>query len=95
MYADVGRAQPVGQPEQGADEPPKRVVGRAILQDLDMAKALVELKQHIHGLTFRILYFRIEELPMRLQRHTIGIPNHWMWLLRRIARSVACYHKCH
>ena len=73
------------------DELAERAVGRAVLQDLDMTETLYELRQHIEGLNFRILDFRIKELPMRLQHHTIGVHNHWMRLLRRIDTSVACY----
>ena len=76
-------------------EPAKRTVERAVLQDLDMAETLSKLQHHIEGLTFGIPDFQIKELPMRLQRHTIGVPNHWMRLLRRIARSIACYHEHH
>ena len=53
--------------EHGAYEPVERVVERAFLQDVDMAETLVELRQHIEWLTFGILDFQIEELPMRLQ----------------------------
>ena len=95
MYENVGQFQPMGALEHGADEPAERVVGRVVLQDLDMAETLFELRQHIEGLNFGISDSRIEELPMRLQCHTIGVPNHWMWLLRRIARSIACYHEHH
>ena len=83
------------EPEHGADEPVERNIGRVVLRDLDMAETLTELRQHIEGLTFGIQDCRIKELPMRLQRHTIGVPNCRMWLLRRIARSIACYHEHH
>ena len=54
----------MGEPEHGVKEPSERAVGRAVLQDLDMAKTLVELQKHIQGLTFRISDCRIEDLPM-------------------------------
>ena len=44
MYTVVGRVRPVGQPEQGEDEPTERVVEREVLQDLDMTKTLAELQ---------------------------------------------------
>ena len=47
----------------------------------------------MEGLTLGIPDCQIEELPMRLQHHTIGVPNSWMQLLRLIAREVACYHE--
>ena len=63
------------EPEHEAVVPAERVVGRAVLQDLDMAETLPELRQHIEGLTFEIPYCWIKELPMRLQQHAIGVPN--------------------
>lgn len=51
----------MGQPEQGADEPVERPIGRAVLQDLDMVETLAELQQHINELTFGILDCRKEE----------------------------------
>ena len=74
--ADVGRFQPVEEPEHGADELAERAVGRVVLRDLDMAKTLSDLRHHIEGLTFGIMDFWIKELPIRLQRYTIGVPNH-------------------
>ena len=47
--------------------PTERVFGRVFLQDLDMAETLVELQQHIEGLTFGILDCQVEELTMRMQ----------------------------
>ena len=95
MYADVGRVQLVVQPAQRANELVERAVRRETLQDLDMAETLAEIQQHIEGLTLGILDFQIEELPMRLQCHIIGVPNRWIRLLHRIARSITCYHEHH
>ena len=81
--------------EHGSDEPEERAIERAILEDIDMVETLNELLKHIEGFTFEILDFWIEELPMRLQHHTIGVPNCWMQLLCRIAISIACYHEHH
>ena len=64
--ADISRIQPVKEPESEVDVPAERAVGRAVLQDLDMAETLTELQKHIEGLTFGIPYFRIEEIPMQL-----------------------------
>ena len=83
------------EPEHGANESAKRSVKRAFLQDLEMVKTLSELRQQLEGFTFEILDFQIEESPMRLQCHTIGVPNHWMRLLYMIARSIECYHEHH
>ena len=54
------------EPVHGMDEPAERVIRRALLQDLDMAKTLSELWQHIEGLTFGISDFWIEELVIAM-----------------------------
>ena len=36
--ADIGRVQPVEEPEHEADAPAERAIERAVLQDLDMAE---------------------------------------------------------
>ena len=81
--------------EREVDVLVERAVRRAVLQDLDMAETLTELWKHTEGFTFGISDFRIEELPMQLQHHILGVPNRWMQLLRKIARSVGCYHENH
>lgn len=63
----------------------QRPIGRVVLQDLDLAETLAELQDHIEGLTLGILDVWIEEFPMRLQHHTIGVLSHWMRLLCMIA----------
>ena len=69
--------------------------GRAILRDLDLAETLAAVQEQVEGLTFGILDVRIDELPLRLQRHTAGVPRRWSRLLRMIAQAVACYHEHH
>ena len=85
----------MGQPKQGVDELAERAIEREVLHDLDMTETLAELQQHMEGLTLGIPNFRFKELPMRIKCHTIGVPNCWMRLLHRIARSIACYHEHH
>ena len=72
-----------------------RNVERAVLQDLDLIETLTKLLDHIEGLTLGIPNVRIEELLMRLQHHTIGVPSHWMRLLRMIAQAMTYYHEHH
>lgn len=84
MHIDIKPVQPMGDPRDVAG-PAQRPVGRAFLRDLDLAKTLAELQDHIKGLTLGILDVQIEELPMKSQCHTIGVPGCWMRLLRMIA----------
>ena len=45
--ADIGRVQPIMELELEANAPAERDVGRAVIQDLNMAETLAELQQHI------------------------------------------------
>lgn len=57
MHADVGIVRPMRH-QQEASGPVRRNIGRAVLQDLDLAKTLAELKDHVEGLTLGILDVR-------------------------------------
>lgn len=84
MYVDVGSFRLVVR-QWEAGGPVQRAVGRAILRDLDIAETLAQLQDRMEGLTLDIPEVWIEESPMRFQRHTIGMPSHWMRLLHTIA----------
>ena len=94
MYVDVGPVRPVGHKRE-AGGLAQRPVGRAVLRDLDLAKTLAKLHELRQGLTLGIPYVQIEEFPMQLRCHTIGVPSHWMRLLRMIAQAVTYYHEQH
>ena len=65
--------------------PAGEAVGRAILRDLDVVETLSALQDQVEGVTLGILGMSTDELPLRLQRHTIGVPSRWTRLLRMIA----------
>lgn len=44
-----------------------------------------KLQDHLEGLTLNILDVHIEDLPMRLHHHIIGVIGYFMQLLRMIA----------
>ena len=87
--------QPVVRPRVASSVPVGEVVGRAILHDPDVAETLAVLQDQIKGLTLGIQDVRTDELPLRLQCHTIGVPSRWTRLLRMIAQVVTCYHQHH
>ena len=95
MHADVGPVCPAVRPRVPAAAPAGEAPGRAILHDLDLAETLTAMQEHVEGLTLGIQDVRIDELPLRLQRHTVGVPRRWSRLLRMIAQAVACYHEHH
>ena len=77
------------------DVPVEEVVGRAILRYLDIAETLAVLQNQIEGLTLGIQDVRMDELCLRLQCHTTGMPSRWTRLLRMIAQAMTCYHQHH
>ena len=54
-----------------------------------------ELEENLERLTLDIPNANIDDLPMRYQRSTVGVPGRFSRLLRRVARAVMCYHEHH
>ena len=82
-------------PRVAATVPAGEVEGRAVLHDLDIAETLAVLQDQIEGLTLGIQDVRTDELPLRLQHHTTGVPSRWTRPLRMITQAVACYYQHH
>ena len=94
-HADVGLVWLVVRLRVPAATPAGEEVGRAILRDLDVVETLLALQDQVEGLTLGIPDVRTDELPLRLQRHTTGVPSGWTRLLHMIAQAVTCYHQHH
>ena len=94
-HADVGPVRPVVRLRVPAAAPVREGAGRAILCDLDVFETLSALQDQVEGLTLGISDLRTDELPLRLQRHTTGVPSQWTRLLCMIAQAVTCYHEHH
>ena len=54
-----------------------------------------ELEQNLGRLTLDIPDADIDDLSMRYQISTAGVPGRFSRLLRRVARAVMCYHEHH
>jgi hypothetical protein len=52
---------------------------------------LWEVERNLQGLTMGIPPLRRREVPLHLQRHTVGVPENVNSLLRRVVRVVICY----
>lgn len=92
MYTNIGPVQLVACPWE-TDAPVEGAIGRVVLRDLYITGTLAQLQDHVERLTLGIPNVRIDELPMRLQRHTTGVPSHWTRLLLMITQAVTCYHQ--
>ena len=84
-HADVGAAQP-----RGASPLDRRAGACFVPQGDDISG---ELEENLERLTLDIPDADIDDLPMRYQRSTMGVPGRFSRLLRRVARAVMCYHK--
>ena len=54
-----------------------------------------ELEENLERLTLDIPDASNDDLPLRYQRPTAGVPGRFNILLHRVAQAVMCYHKHH
>jgi hypothetical protein len=52
---------------------------------------LWEVERNLQGLTMGIPPLRRGEVPLHLQRHTVGVPENINSLLTRVVHAVVCY----
>jgi hypothetical protein len=52
---------------------------------------LWEVERNLQGLTMGIPPLWRGEVPLHLQRHTVGVPENINSLLRRVVHAVVCY----
>lgn len=71
------------------------VVGQEVLHYLNVFEMLVEVGNSLEGLIHGIDETRVDEIPMRLQRHIIGVLSCIGWLLCNMTHVVVCYHEHH
>ena len=54
-----------------------------------------ELEENMERLNLDIPDASIDDLPMRYQRPTVGVPSRFSRLLHRVVWAVMCYHEHH
>ena len=86
-HVDVGAARP-----RGASLLDRRVGACFVPQGDDITR---ELEENLERLTLDIQDASIDDLLMRYQRSTVGVPGRFSRLLRRVAQAVMCYHEHH
>jgi hypothetical protein len=86
QHADKGAVRPAEIPI------PRRRGGALVAADPGAPLiGLREVERNLQGLTMGIPPLRRGEVPLHLQRHTVGVPENVNSLLRRIVRAVICY----
>jgi hypothetical protein len=53
------------------------------------------VEQNLEGLMADVPDMALEDIPRCNQRHTVGVPASIGHLLRRVARTLVCYHEHH
>ena len=95
MHADIGPVRPAAHPRSLAAAPAGEPARRVVIRDLDDTETLTAVQEQVESLTRGLPDVQIDELPLQMQRHTIGVPRRWTRLLRMIAQAVTCYHEHH
>ena len=85
VRVDIGPMQPAACLRVADVVPTGEAIGTVFLRDLDIAETLAVLQDQIEGLTLGIQDVRTDELPLRLQPHTTGVPSRRTRLLCMIA----------
>ena len=95
MHADIGPVRPAVHPRSPAAVPAGEPARRVVIRDLDDTETLTAVQEQVESLTRGLPDVQIDELPLQLQRHTIGVPRRWTRLLRMITQTVTYFHEHH
>ena len=95
MHADVGPVRLVARPRSPVAAPAAEPARRVVIRDLGDTEILAAVQEQVESLTRGISDVQIDELPLQLQWHTIGVPRRWTRLLRMIAQTVTYFHEHH
>jgi hypothetical protein len=58
-------------------------------------RALRQIEQNFTELTRTVPMIEIEDMPIPMQRHMVGLPRTWVHLFRRLGRVVRDYNRAH
>ena len=95
MHADIGPVRPAVRPRSLVAAPVVEPARRVVIRDLGDTEILAAVQEQVESLTRGLPDVQIDELPLQLQRHTIGVPRRWTRLLRMIAQTVTYFHEHH
>jgi hypothetical protein len=102
LHADVGPVRPANfvwnrlRPRPEATAAAARGVAVAGNPPAGEAeRALRQIEQNFTELTRTVPMIEIEEMPISMQRHMVGLPRTWVRLFRRLGRAVRDYNRAH
>jgi hypothetical protein len=102
LYADVGPVRPANfarnrrRPRPEATAAAARGVAVAGNPPAGEAeRALRQIEQNFTELTRTVPMIEIEDMPIPMQRHMVGLPRTWVRLFRRLGRAVRDYNRAH
>jgi hypothetical protein len=102
LYADVGPVRPANfarnrrRPRPEAAAAAARGVAVAGNPPAGEAeRALRQVEQNFTELTRTVPMIEIEDMPIPMQRHMVGLPRTWVRLFRRLGRAVHEYNRAH
>jgi hypothetical protein len=58
-------------------------------------RALRQVEQNFTELTRTVPMIEIEDMPIPMQRHMVGLPRTWVRLFRHLGRAVHEYNRAH
>jgi hypothetical protein len=86
QHADKGAVRPVDIPVPG-----RRGGAPVVADPVVPVVGLREVERNLQGLTMGIPPLRRGDVPLHLQRHTVGVPENINSLLRRVVHTVLYY----
>ena len=60
-----------------------------------MERTLHTVQRHLVRLTHRVPMAAVEDLPIEMQRHVVGMPRDWVRTFKRVANAVVAYLVAH
>ena len=75
MLADVGPVRPAFRPRPPVTVPAEEPARRVIIRDLSDTETLTAVQGQVENLTRGLPDVQVDELPLLMQQHTIGVPT--------------------
>jgi hypothetical protein len=102
LYADVGPVRPANFAQNRRRPRPEAAAaaakGIAVAGNPpagEAERALRQIEQKFTELTRTVPMIEIEDMPILMQRHMVGLPWTWVRLFRRLGRVVRDYNRAH